>query len=784
MKKNPFSKLNDKGASLIAVLVAIVVVGVMGSIVMQLTVTNLQMKEVERQSKKNFYSAEEFMGYLTNQINIQSASKLQESFNDMLAQYRTVSQSEVKLKAAFSKAYLRRMIDYYKDAQTPSQMKDAEDENVVVYEIGHYDIDVVKALIYGATSTAPDAIKNDTEKYGFEIDPDAAFYYADYGNATFTLGNICVFAKDKFGNKTKIHTDIVFHVPDINLDGSNVVKEFMKYSLIADDSIDLFSTGFYVDGNIYAGKGGIICGLNKAGRLTGKKIITRGDIVAHRSNEGKFYVGNPGDDPDNNNYSQIWLNNYVTVKEDGDDDSITQGAQLYISGDSFVADDLSVNGIHDHVAIKGNYYGYNFQENYGSLEQTKDAKYSSAILINGRKAFIDVSDTTSLMVAGRAFIGRTLNKNKDILLGESISIKANQIAYYVPYDCVDPLTKTIKLDEYEAYSGISNITEYVDDTQHVTPYYYIDSTNVENPNPVYYLNFKSDQAANDFFFDYYAEKKVTMMSKANNYIDNSIELKLEGGTTAMVSSLQIDSSNNPMIRGDYIYTYIDGGTVNYGERKVTISTLWGLGSTFYTFAQDHAIRYKSLILTLEDNLDPDMAGNVRLNETVEPKDPTLFNNLIDAGQWNGFFSAHRSDLVDDYIFIREWSDSIVPEETEESSDYFYAIVNNTGDHNVEYNVPTSYVGGLVIAAGDVRVSSSFRGTIIAGGTIHVSTSGESKIQADEVLISKMISRDAMLKNDAVFSMLFKGYSETAEEIMTGTSIEKYMTFDNWTKTME
>ena len=85
MKNTLFSKLNDEGASLIAVLVAIVVVGVMGSIVMQLTVTNLQMKEIERQTKKNFYSAEEFMGYLTNQINIQSAGKLQESFNDMLA---------------------------------------------------------------------------------------------------------------------------------------------------------------------------------------------------------------------------------------------------------------------------------------------------------------------------------------------------------------------------------------------------------------------------------------------------------------------------------------------------------------------------------------------------------------------------------------------------------------------------------------------------------------------------------------------------------------------------
>ena len=307
MKKFRLFQLNDKGASQIAVLIAIVVVGVMGSIVMQLTITNLQMKEVERQGKKNFYTAEEFMGYLTNQINIQSGKELQESFNDMLARYKTVSQSEVKLRQAFSKAYLDRMIAYYQDGVHDPSQKEIGGE--VAYEINYYNIDAVTDLIYGAESSVPSVIKNDTEKYGFAIDASKAFYYADYVNATFTLSNICIFAKDDFGNKNKIQTDIVFHVPDINLDGSNVVKEFMRYSLIADNKIYLFTDNFTVDGNIYAGTGGIECEKNKYGKLIGKKIVTRGDIVANQCDEAghEFQVGNP----DNVNYSQIWLNNYV-----------------------------------------------------------------------------------------------------------------------------------------------------------------------------------------------------------------------------------------------------------------------------------------------------------------------------------------------------------------------------------------------------------------------------------------------------------------------------------------
>lgn len=775
MKKNRLFQLNDRGASLIAVLIAIVVVGVMGSVIMQLTITNLQMKEVERQSKKNFYSAEEFMGYLTNRINVQSGKEVQESFNDMLARYKTVSQSSLTLRKAFSKAYLDRMISYYKrDGSAPSQ-KVVDEE--VTYEINYYDVSKVTNLIYNASDAeVPALIKSSTEKYGFEIVEDQAFYYADYDNATFTLSNICVFAKDDFGNKNKIQTDIVFHVPDINLDGDNVVKEFMRYSLIADNKIYLFTTNFTVDGNIYAGEGGIECEANQYGKLIGKKIVTRGDIVANQCDEGghEFMVGNP----DNVNYSQIWLNNFVTTN----DDVATRGAKLTISGNSFVADDMTVNGKSDKITIRGSYYGYNFQENYAEEERTEDSSYSSAILINGRDAFIDVRETMSLMVAGRAFIGRNQNateNSNDILTGESISVKANQIAYYVPSDCVEDGTH-INVARFKDFSGIDDVTIYLNATDHVTPYNYRDST---GEHTVYYLNFASDQAANRFFYDYYNNKKIVMMSKANRYISDdtySITVTVEDGeVTKTYRSLQIDSEkNNPAIRGDYIYTDPDTGEIGVQGMNI-LGSLWGQGSIFYTFAQDHAIRYKSLMLTLEDNLDSSMASNVRL----EDSDPTLFENLIDSAQWDGFFEKlnNRSDpnLIDGYKYVTSWTEA----GGGGSSDVIVAVVNNVGEHSAMFTIPEPYTSGLVIAKGDVQVSRSFRGTVISGGTIRVEGSG-SLIEADEVLISRMISHDATLKNDALFSKLFKGYANVAQSVMSGTSIEKYMTFDNWTKTIE
>ena len=389
------------------------------------------------------------------------------------------------------------------------------------------------------------------------------------------------------------------------------------------------------------------------------------------------------------------------------------------------------------------------------------------------------------MVAGRAFIGRNHDVYEganDILTGESISVKANQIAYYVPEDCVDTVNKRIKEPNYSNYSGINNVGNYLKNPEQVTEYHYKDGAGAEQK--IYYLNFASDQLANEFFYTYYNNKKLTMISKAERYISDDSYTITVGEDSNTYRSLQIDSiKNNPTIRGDYLYTTSDGSIEVRGTN--ILESLWGPGSIFYNFSMEHAIRYKSLSLTLEDNMDSSMASNVRVKEgSLDPNDddPTLFNNLIDSAQWAGFFLANASDthMLDGYKYINTWTEEAGLGGT---SDILVAIVNNKGEHPERFVVPDGYTSGLVIAAGDVQVTHDFRGTIISGGTIQVDGS-TSLITADEVLISKIISMDANLKHDAVFSKVFKGYGEVVNQVMSGTSVDQYMTFDNWTKTVE
>ena len=57
-------KRDNRGASLLAVLILMVVVSAIAVVITKITIVNIQMKEVERGTKKNFYSAESVMDAL------------------------------------------------------------------------------------------------------------------------------------------------------------------------------------------------------------------------------------------------------------------------------------------------------------------------------------------------------------------------------------------------------------------------------------------------------------------------------------------------------------------------------------------------------------------------------------------------------------------------------------------------------------------------------------------------------------------------------------------------
>ena len=132
-------------------------------------------------------------------------------------------------------------------------------------------------------------------------------------------------------------------------------------------------------------------------------------------------------------YSEMWVDSMVldgyALKQDVDGKT-TAGASLYMKAKVYASDDLELNAKSSRVSLNGEYYGYNYastdNRTYSTTalgtkskvySSTTDAALkngksvdgqahynSSAIIINGDDASLDLSNTDALYVAGQAYV--------------------------------------------------------------------------------------------------------------------------------------------------------------------------------------------------------------------------------------------------------------------------------------------------------------------------------------------------------------------------------------------
>lgn len=132
-------------------------------------------------------------------------------------------------------------------------------------------------------------------------------------------------------------------------------------------------------------------------------------------------------------YADIWVDSMVldgyALKQDVEGNNLA-GASLYMKAKVYASDDLELNAQASRVSLNGEYYGYNYastdNRTYSSsalgikskiFSKNTDAAYkngksvdgqahynSSAIIVNGDDATLDLSNTDALYVAGQAYI--------------------------------------------------------------------------------------------------------------------------------------------------------------------------------------------------------------------------------------------------------------------------------------------------------------------------------------------------------------------------------------------
>ena len=761
VKKSRYSLWgDDRGASLIAVLVALIFVMTIAAIVLEITTTNIRMREIELSGKRNFYSAEEVMDELTRAMAEVAAKEVQESYTEVLSRYGAITRAGGDLQAEFAQVYMEKLEEFFLNEEALQRQYDPEGTRTL-YALGSYRQEIVRNPL-PADASDPGW---DTGNY---LDVSAAakaraVFTTDYEEGLYTLKNLTIRYTDDRGYETTISTDLVFHTPELSFDGGNTSTAFMDYALIADESIEINAANVSVNGSIYAGAGGIVCtAAPGSATLVGSNVVTRGDIAV--TNGTRLVVGDASD----TGATHIWAENVTTGGKGA-------SSALALSGEMYIADDLALNGRNSTVTLSGKYYGYNFRENYvndGTVGQMpRDAAFASAIMINGEGSRLDLSGLSDLFLAGRTFVSRGAKgtvANSDILLGESLSVRTDQLAYYVSTRFLytnqngvpilnssgNAFFSTDGIDEYESATGVSDVTQYLDPVCQVVPYWYRDNAS-DQPVARYYLNFNSEKDANDFFTAYWNSNSIKLGAYGENY------------TEAIV----LDANTMLTLKGDLVYKNPNS---DFSLRRVVLDADdWAIDSIYWENVDMWARTYKSLELDLSGAYTNVDSADVRFYAADGSYDDTkkarteerLIYNLIDI-------AALKNRLVSE-------TDHRIEEEPEGHAGRLAALVDNAG--GAPYQIRTGFGEGIVIATGDVQVLGTFRGMVISGGTITFA-SGAS-VTGDAGLVNEMFEED--VAGDQLFALYFKGYVPSTGTVYGSSArIVDYLSFENWTRNEE
>lgn len=833
-KSRYFLKSDDRGASLIAVVVALVFVATIGVITMEVTTMNTRLSEIDVSGTENFYNAEKVMDGVKRAMAVEASSLMQEVYTSSVFTGSHTGDEDFDFQEALRREYMDRLENYFKDSSSAIERKKETADGLPLYNEGKYDESQVKnALqtineeglkeimgeavwedileevlkeIYKGKYSA-DAWLNQWEtawrKSGHKVwdenwwtnwesaawmatwkttwnsnwgvtwdatwaemqkrfqgylkldNPNKLVFTTDYERGLFTLKNLSVNFVDSEGYETTITTDLVFHTPTFQFD-DGTSQSFMDYTLIAKDKVTVDAPNINVKGNVYAGDGGIESSSSKSAAFTGDNIVTSGDIVVNGTSELTF--GEAG------GTTHIWAKNIITEGDSGAKPTLT------MNGEINVENDLKINGYGSEVTLTGYYNGYNFREDYvrngESVElanPAQDASSSSAIMINGEKCKLDIRELDHLFLAGRTFITRGSNAD-DIKLGESLSVRTDQLACYVSARYVEKTEEGYVnftadgMDEYIESLGVTDMEPgeyriifegYLKTNGQVAPYYYNGDNNV-----VYYLNFVSEEAANAFFRDYWkyrVGKRLYDYRYADSYSYN-VEIDL-------------DESKLFTLGGNLLYPYVDGDGVEQrgalpGAGSEYGSTKWNSDSIYWQRADLLARTYKSL----RDDLSGDPA-KAKSEEVREETD--LFANLFDEDMLESLLRSGRND---NGVMAMN---STTPYSIDSSctADIVVARGDVTVDREFE---------GIIIAKGNVKLNYKTTGMVVSGGTISddgTISGGTISLGSSNLEVEQNVGRvDELLTGHPEIAQIFKGCQQS-----DGTRIADYLTYENWTK---
>lgn len=745
-------KKKNQGSTIIIVVVAMAFVGILATVVLSMSVTNFQMKNVNREAKANFYSAESVLDEIKTGLQKDYGDVLSETYTSIMKNYNdlSVDSRNYVFKQEFMKNYITRLGGTY---STGTEVK-----------LGTYDITYFDKYILSSHGTNV-VISSSVPTLEWRLDSK------NYDNQYIKLSNFKVSFTDDKKYETSITTDFRMQVPNVKFDATGSIPPFTEYAVIADDQLKVDQLTGKINGNVYAGDDGIL--VNGGGAnlsIYANRVITKGTIAS--SAHGKLMI-NDTDGNDATNKTEIWAKDIETMF------NATSGASMNLFGSFYIKDDLTMNAPDSAVKLTGKYFGYGY-----SADVPKD---SSSIIANRMNSTLDLSAIEDIFVAGRAYItpeeigiaGADPDEHASVTgvpvrTGEAITTKASQVVYLLPKDSIvrevdgkqeivgqNPVCFTGDEDAYALQrikvnlnyelpfakegGGKYHLKDFMNDT---ITYVDHDTTNVI---VYYYPKFISDELANEYFKLCYNDATYKQM------LDSIMK---EFNTTIIPPANLNINSGRKTYAGNVLFSKPDELSANLvmKENSVDASLPEQYRKESDNLAEQYDALCKKLVRSTEEYSSTDLKDTMYENLIVESDGADHSKGLL------GILGTNRT------------------QEQLVTNAGTYTLVNNRDsaafvikDGTFNNDIPSDQAR-IVIATGDVVVKKDFRGLIISDGTVEIQDGA--KITADPLNVFNIICNSQLKSVFRDFEMF--GYYLTNEDYDT-VNIADMITFDNWRK---
>lgn len=781
-------KKNNKGASLVMVLIVMALVMILVTVVMSMTLVNYRMKYTNLRAQENFYTAESALAEIRVGLAGDSSDVSASAYTSAMENFSLLDEKGRTLK--FQQEYEKGM--------KAKLLFDSTDNT--------YSVDYLTGFL---KETAFD----DAYGIGAKITTPAGTNSLNVTSEGIVLKNVTVTYHDEKGYMTQIKTDIALNYPKLDFSQSAKMPPLASYALVAADylAIDGNKT-CELYGNAYLGKQAnkmsegarLVAGKNPASY--DKELLISGSTLKGENNAAIEIRD-----------MEVWAENFVV---DSSRAAVTDSA-LYLKNDLVLANSRSISA---NAKISGEFYGYGnidsavkaraALENPAGTEDIKQnpANYSSSIIVNGTgnkgaATTLDLSGLKTFKISGNSYINGKAQKGAagseadgyaeintaDVLMGESISTRTSQIAYLVPADCIAPgmVNGGTNPMPVSQYSGLLKEleTEYGEDGEKRLVDLDVKSSKLKDSlrsfgvndwqieahqlvtvkSLVYvFVKFDSQEAANRYFDRYY---KNVGGAKLEGLLDQTyVSIQMPKDTAELPNTSFYLNGN--VLAGEASKIYLPSR-----REKLSAEEKQGLHSEEVSY-QDS---YEALNHKLVKSYD-------QLADSEKHKSPyqNLVNSMISASDVNYTIASGGKKS-----FVKSTGEAAV-------------IVNGDYDINVKNTDELKQVPDakgnkhadaelhVVIASGDVTVSKDFDGLIFAGGKITIADNV--KITSDNEAVSLALmagNADGIHAYDYLVNG--KNYCISGSNADRGDNTGKekedrgyldmmdYVTYENWTK---